>query len=549
MRSNLIILILAVIIIPSFADFNRTSGLINIPKANILPHLGFRVGLDGSLAFTPTLSNTDFDNNFHSSLGLWNKVEAYLDIYTINNFTTAIGFCHKFYDAKKIKFAWGIHQLSYALSVSEVGHGDSIGWDDEFYNGGDYKKPFEFCSGFLVSTYIPNKNFDITFSIGRGEYVGYGPRSKWLNSNFYHDQGGDWAVGLFFGFDLKLVKDLSFMLDVDGRNLNLGFSYHRAPIEIGIASTKLEHPIWGENLSSRLYASISYINIIEEVKESKVGAIAGTIFDKKGNSVIAEIGILNMEIPKTMTNPDHGSYNFTNMKPGVYELFSYAHGYKGVKKKVTVVADKTAFCDFTLEKEALKIGDLKGKVIDFKTNEPLVVQLSVMETDRTAQSDTNGNFEFTGLSPNIYDIKAEAVGYETGFYPIVVYEGKETDMLIKMVKRGMVITLKGVKFDLDRATLRPESYPILDDAAAILTNHPEITVEIQGHTCSLGSDAYNLKLSDARANSVRNYLITKHEIEPSRLIAEGYGERQPVADNKTDAGRQENRRVDFVILK
>ncbi|MBA7557028.1 Peptidoglycan-associated lipoprotein [subsurface metagenome] len=132
---------------------------------------------------------------------------------------------------------------------------------------------------------------------------------------------------------------------------------------------------------------------------------------------------------------------------------------------------------------------------------------------------------------------------------MVVKENEKANVLIKMVKRGMVITLKGIKFDLNKATLKPESYPILDDAAAILTNHPEISVEIQGHTCSLGSDAYNLKLSDMRANSVRNYLIMKHMIEPYRLIARGCGETQPIASNKTEAGRMQNRRVDFLILE
>ncbi|RKX69963.1 hypothetical protein DRP53_06475, partial [candidate division WOR-3 bacterium] len=100
-----------------------------------------------------------------------------------------------------------------------------------------------------------------------------------------------------------------------------------------------------------------------------------------------------------------------------------------------------------------------------------------------------------------------------------------------------------------KATIKPESYPILDEAAAILTSHPEIRVEIQGHTDSIGSDAYNLKLSNLRANAVRTYLIERHGIDPSRLVARGYGESRPIADNRTKEGRAQNRRVDFVILK
>ncbi|MEO0183664.1 MAG: OmpA family protein, partial [candidate division WOR-3 bacterium] len=82
----------------------------------------------------------------------------------------------------------------------------------------------------------------------------------------------------------------------------------------------------------------------------------------------------------------------------------------------------------------------------------------------------------------------------------------------------------------------------------ILTMHPEIEVEIQGHTDDIGADAYNLKLSQKRAEAVRDYLINKHMIEPVRLIPVGYGERRPIADNSTEEGRRKNRRVEFLIL-
>jgi len=112
----------------------------------------------------------------------------------------------------------------------------------------------------------------------------------------------------------------------------------------------------------------------------------------------------------------------------------------------------------------------------------------------------------------------------------------------------MVITLHGVYFDFDEATIKPESRPALEEAARILGENPTIKVEIQGHTDNQGSDRYNLGLSDRRARAVVNYLVQELGAGRGRLTAKGYGESRPVADNGTEAGRAANRRVEFVIV-
>ena len=110
-----------------------------------------------------------------------------------------------------------------------------------------------------------------------------------------------------------------------------------------------------------------------------------------------------------------------------------------------------------------------------------------------------------------------------------------------------VISLEGVHFDFDKATLRPEAIAVLDQAAGLLDKHERVVVEVAGHTDSVGSDAYNQGLSVRRADSVKNYLVSKG-VNASRLTARGYGESQPVASNDTDAGRAENRRVELIVL-
>jgi len=102
-----------------------------------------------------------------------------------------------------------------------------------------------------------------------------------------------------------------------------------------------------------------------------------------------------------------------------------------------------------------------------------------------------------------------------------------------------------IHFEFNKAKIRPESFPILNTVARVLKDFPKISVEIQGHTDSVGNDAYNKTLSDARAKSVREYLIGQG-IESFRMTSIGYGEERPIASNRTTEGRAQNRRVEFV---
>jgi OOP family OmpA-OmpF porin len=103
-----------------------------------------------------------------------------------------------------------------------------------------------------------------------------------------------------------------------------------------------------------------------------------------------------------------------------------------------------------------------------------------------------------------------------------------------------------VYFDTKKTKIKRQSFQLLDEVAQALVDNPTINVRIEGHTDSRGSDKFNLKLSRGRASSVRTYLLNKG-IEGSRMIAEGYGESQFIADNRTAAGREQNRRVEFFI--
>jgi outer membrane protein OmpA-like peptidoglycan-associated protein len=109
------------------------------------------------------------------------------------------------------------------------------------------------------------------------------------------------------------------------------------------------------------------------------------------------------------------------------------------------------------------------------------------------------------------------------------------------------IVLRGVNFDFNKYNIRPDAVPILEQACSLLKQEPNIDVVCKGYTDSIGSEAYNLKLSDRRANAVRDWLL-KCGISPKRLSAKGYGKTDFVASNATPEGRAQNRRTELVVL-
>ena len=111
----------------------------------------------------------------------------------------------------------------------------------------------------------------------------------------------------------------------------------------------------------------------------------------------------------------------------------------------------------------------------------------------------------------------------------------------------LTIDLKGVNFDFDKDTLRPDAVVILDEAVAVLAKYPELRVEVAGHTDSKGKDDYNQNLSERRAKTVYDYLTSKG-IDAARMVGpNGYGEARPIDTNDTDEGRANNRRTELNV--
>jgi outer membrane protein OmpA-like peptidoglycan-associated protein len=112
--------------------------------------------------------------------------------------------------------------------------------------------------------------------------------------------------------------------------------------------------------------------------------------------------------------------------------------------------------------------------------------------------------------------------------------------------RGLIVSMPDVLFDFDRYTLRPGAREKLAKVAGVVLAYPDLRLEVEGHTDSMGSDDYNQRLSDRRAESVRAFLV-EQGIETGSIVSRGFGEVRPVVTNDTAEGRQQNRRVELVV--
>ncbi|HEY8375647.1 MAG TPA: OmpA family protein [Nannocystis sp.] len=119
-----------------------------------------------------------------------------------------------------------------------------------------------------------------------------------------------------------------------------------------------------------------------------------------------------------------------------------------------------------------------------------------------------------------------------------------------VVEDNKITIAEKIQFDFDKATIRPESDSLMQEIIAVIKANPHIKkIAIEGHTSSEGSEKHNLKLSDARANAVMDYLVTKGGLPKEMFTAKGYGATRLISDESTEEGREKNRRVEFNIIE
>jgi outer membrane protein OmpA-like peptidoglycan-associated protein len=306
----------------------------------------------------------------------------------------------------------------------------------------------------------------------------------------------------------------------------------------------------GVNQPNELVVGLGYATSLGRQPRRGYGRIEGRVTDAGTGAPLAA----------TITFPDHpqlgtlvadssaGVFEVEKVPAGAVTVEASASGYESRTVPLMVENHKLAPATIELPRAVASV-EVTGRVSDRKTGRALSATVLVPEADSALlNTDPATGIYRLRLMPGAYTLVVESKDYLKQSAWLLVERDNPVVRDFGLVAEWMVITLDGIYFDFDRATIGPESRPALQGAAKILEDNPGISVEIQGHTDDRGSDAYNLRLSERRAQAVVNYLVENLGIKASRLTAKGYGESQPVADNATDDGRAINRRVDFVIL-
>jgi outer membrane protein OmpA-like peptidoglycan-associated protein len=119
---------------------------------------------------------------------------------------------------------------------------------------------------------------------------------------------------------------------------------------------------------------------------------------------------------------------------------------------------------------------------------------------------------------------------------------------VTRVGNEIVLNMPGnVTFDVDRAEIRPDFYPVLNSVVLVVQEYNKTIIEISGHTDNTGSDSHNLELSNRRASAVGSYM-TAQQVMPQRVLTQGFGEQRPISSNDSPEGRQQNRRVELRLV-
>lgn len=208
--------------------------------------------------------------------------------------------------------------------------------------------------------------------------------------------------------------------------------------------------------------------------------------------------------------------------------------------------------------ELPKDAEVIVKAFDFKNNllpnEVIIFKSKMNQSELQGKTDSLGGFSLRLPAGDEYEIFIlgfkDSVSYNVLKIPALgknEFYKKPFKVDVKF-RPSQSFVLEGVNFNSGKATLTPDSYPVLDELVNYMNRKDDDRIEVGGHTDNVGKPDFNLKLSLDRANTVRDYLISKG-IDAARVQAKGYGMTKPVADNKTDEGRATNRRTEVIVLE
>jgi OmpA-OmpF porin, OOP family len=202
------------------------------------------------------------------------------------------------------------------------------------------------------------------------------------------------------------------------------------------------------------------------------------------------------------------------------------------------------------ETEALLLFNVENSEKKPMPDQKVIIISQATKKEYAGVTNEKGQFEMLLPEGAKYDIKylnySEQKEYTSIEIPSV--PGMVQSNFTLTIEPAKTYVLENVLFDTGKATLKPVSFPALNDLVEVMKRKPTLEIEIAGHTDNVGTPESNLTLSQNRAGSVREYLIQKG-VAANRVTAKGYGDTQPVAYNTTEEGKQKNRRTEVRIIK
>jgi outer membrane protein OmpA-like peptidoglycan-associated protein len=273
------------------------------------------------------------------------------------------------------------------------------------------------------------------------------------------------------------------------------------------------------------------------------------------------------EINATLQAPVNMGYPANSVKDDIYYMSTDP---KSIWSKAYLSSDRNSECCldlYTFNKQRVK-KNIGGSVVDCKDGRPVSGVAIVARDEKGAQvysgqTDANGKFSFVMDEFKSVETSLKAEGYEAASLRLNIAADDELEALTtaplcinkekpKPVEVNKVVVLSNVQYDFGKSTLSKKSYPVFDTLINWMQEYPGMKIELSSHTDDVGSDSYNQKLSEARAASCVEYLVSKG-ISRDRIVSKGYGESMPVAPNKfggkdNPEGRKLNRRTEFKVL-
>jgi OmpA-OmpF porin, OOP family len=288
--------------------------------------------------------------------------------------------------------------------------------------------------------------------------------------------------------------------------------------------------------------------------------LQGLVFNQKTKDpVLANVAInIATKEPIALKSGADGQFTTRFEEVKAYSVNATAEGFLPKQLSFTlptIYNDTTVSIEVPMTPVAKKLL-ITGNVYDKKTEKLIPAHISL-----TARSDKKYNSKITSTDgayqqevPKLgnYILTASAEGYLNTTDSVDVNSEDMSpfskDLYLQQIEVGVTVRLKNIYFDFDKTTLKKESFVELNKVVDFLKENPTVEIEIAGHTDNKGSDDYNANLSQGRSQSVVDYIVSQG-IESSRMSAHGYGEAKPIETNDTDAGRANNRRVEFTVLK